>query len=105
MRPPDARLPAMISLYRDGKSLEDVGRAFAVSKQRIYQIFQKAGVVLRTKSIASDYAIHRDHGIGEPVAHQDKLALGGRAPSQFDTKWRAGHGHAQAGRAGKTTRW
>lgn len=104
----DVRLAEMVALYREGQSLEDVGRHFGVSRQRIYQIFQAASVIVRTKSIANDYAIQKKHGIGGAVEREDKSVIGGRAPSQRDLNWRGAGSQGRPGqlsRAGRGKSW
>ena len=54
----DPRVPAMYRLYEKGATLDEVGKAFGISKERVSQLFRRSG--LSARSIREAAALKRN---------------------------------------------
>ena len=45
--PRETRIKAMVRLFNNGKTLEEIGKLYGISRQRVSQIFKKAGYKVR----------------------------------------------------------
>jgi Homing endonuclease associated repeat/Sigma-70, region 4 len=52
--PHTARVQEMYALYQDGATLEEVGKRYEITRERVRQLFNKAGLATRSRKEASE---------------------------------------------------